>query len=174
MPRYRIEAAMFKLAIPFLDRIVHNFWILREIDSNTIMSQLHGYATSRKTGAILAVGYTRDHSLRAYCNVDDKDFAMQHGWQSGAYPLRVDDSHPVYEGDDCIQRWQLAVDAIALINTLDLDYPSFGFKFPLSTTINSNSIYHTFAQIMSLPLHKFAGFIQVGIIGSIYDKIKVL
>jgi hypothetical protein len=172
MPRYRIEAAMFKLAIPFIDRFVHNFWILREIESNTVIAQLHGFATSRKSGAILAVGYSSAHSLRAYSLVYDKDLAKQQGWQPGTYALRIDDSHTVYEGDDCVQRWQLAVDAVTMINSLNLDYPPFGIKFPLSATINSNSIYRTFGQIMNISVHKFAGFVHVGIKGSIYDKIK--
>lgn len=169
MPKYRIEAAMFKLTIPFIDRFVHNFWILRELESNNVVAQLHGLATSRRNGDILAIGYNSDHSLRAHCMVYDQELAIQHGWQLSTYALKIDDSFIVYEGEDCLQRWQGAVDAITTINSLDLDYPPFGFRLPVSVTINSNSIYHTFGQIMDIPIHKFQGFFHVGIDTSVYD-----
>ncbi|KTC76959.1 hypothetical protein [Legionella brunensis] len=172
MPKYLIQAAMFRLPILFLNCFAHNFWILREIVTNTVIAQLHGLATSRKTGTIVPIGYRREHSLRAHCIVYNANFANQYGLRVGSYALPIHACSTVYAKEDSVQRWLRAIDAVKAINHLNLDYPRGGFKIPLSATINSNSIYHTFAEVMGIPLHTFAGFFQIGIQASIYDQIK--
>ncbi|WED43524.1 hypothetical protein [Legionella cardiaca] len=172
MSEYCIQAAMFKLPIPLFKRFTHDFWILREVSNNTVIAQLHGLATSRKNGQIVPIGYSADHSLRAHCSVYDLKLAQQFGLQMSAYELAIHGHHTVCTGNDCLKHWRRAIDAVNLINKLDLNYPRGGFKIPLSSTINSNSIYHTFAQVMNVPLHTFEGFFHIGIQSSIYDKIK--
>ncbi|WP_131795371.1 hypothetical protein [Fluoribacter gormanii] len=172
MQGYCIQAAMFRLPIPFLNRFVHDFWILRAIESNTVVAQLHGLATSRKNGCIVPIGYNKDHSLRAYCIAYDTQFANQYGLHTGTFALPIHAHHTVYQQEDCVQRWLQGIKAVKTINALDLNYPPCGFKIPLSATINSNSIYHTFAHVMDIPLHAFAGFFHIGINTSLYEQIK--
>ncbi|QMT61509.1 hypothetical protein [Legionella sp. PC997] len=172
MQGYCIQAAMFRLPIPFFKRVVHDFWILREIESNNVVAQLHGLATSRKRGCVVPIGYNKDHSLRAYCIAYDPQFANQYGLQTGTFALPIHAYCTVYQKEDSIQHWLQGVKAVKTINALDLNYPPFGFQIPLSATINSNSIYHTFAHVMDIPLHTFAGFYHIGIKTSLYEKIK--
>lgn len=172
MSNYCIQAALFKLPIPFLKCFAHNFWVLRESESNTVIAQLHGLATSRKTGEIVPIGYKKDHSLKAHCVIYNAHFAREYHLQRGNYALRIDAYHTVYEGDKCIQYWLRAIKAVEAINALDLNYPAGGFRIPLSASINSNSIYHTFARVMNVPLYTFSGFFQIGIQASVFDRIK--
>ncbi|HHT0593350.1 TPA: hypothetical protein ACTXXA_002263 [Legionella anisa] len=172
MQKYCIQAAMFQLPIPFFNRFAHDFWILREIGSNAVIAQLHGLATSRKSGNIVPIGYNKDHSLKAYCIAYDTEFANQYGLQQGTFALPIHVHRTVYLKEDCVQHWLQGIKAIKTINDLDLNYPPYGFTLPLSATINSNSIYHTFAQVMEITLHTFDGFFHIGIEGSIYDQIK--
>lgn len=171
MPEYFIQAAMFKLAIPF-GRFSHDFWVLREVKTNKVIAQLHGLATSRTNGQIVPIGYRSDHSLRAHCLVYDPQFADQYRLQVGSFALAIHAYHTVYEEEDTIQQWLRALEALKVINHLDLDYPRGGFRIPLLATINSNSIYHTFAQVMNIPLHRFEGFFQIGLKASLYEQIK--
>ncbi|CAM3134021.1 Uncharacterised protein [Legionella steigerwaltii] len=172
MPEYCIQAAMFRLPIPYFDRFVHDFWILRDLERNTVIAQIHGLATSRSNGYIVPIGYSRDHSLRAYCITYDPSFAIQYGLQRGNFALPIHDYCTVYQKEDCVQHWLRSMNAVKAINDLDLDYPLCGFKIPLSATINSNSVYHTFAQVMDIPLHAFDGFFHIGLEASLYDQIK--
>ncbi|KTD36069.1 hypothetical protein Lnau_1053 [Legionella nautarum] len=172
MPKYCIQAAMFKLPIPFFARFSHNFWVLREVKTNKVIAQLHGLATSRTSGQIVPIGYRSDHSLRAHCLVYDPQFAKQYGLQVDSFALTIHAYHTVYEKEDTLQLWLGALEAVRAINHLDLDYPRGGFRLPFLDTINSNSIYHTFAQVMKIPLHRFDGFFQIGIKNSLYEQIK--
>ncbi|ARH01643.1 hypothetical protein [Legionella micdadei] len=172
MTKYCIQAAMFKLPIPFLKCFTHNFWVLRDIESNSIVAQLHGLATSRKTGEIVPIGYRRDHSLKAHCMIYNANFARRYHLQRGTYALPLHAYHTVYEGEDCVQLWLQALKAVEAINELNLDYPPGGFKIPLSASLNSNSIYHTFARVMNIPLHIFPGFFQIGIKASVFELIR--
>ncbi|KTD14129.1 hypothetical protein Lgra_0739 [Legionella gratiana] len=172
MPEYCIQAAMFQLPVLLFNRFVHNYWILRDVKSNAVVAQLHGLATSRKTGRIVPIGYSRDHSLKAHCITYDVNFATQHGLQLGSFALPIHACYTVYKNEDCIQHWLRIKAAVEVINNLDLDYPRGGFKVPLSSTVNSNSIYHTFSQVMGIPMHSFEEFFQIGIQVSIYERIK--
>lgn len=172
MPEYCIQAAMFQLPFLLINRFVHNFWILREVESKKVVAQLHGLATSRKTGNIVPIGYSREHSLKAHCITYDAHFANLHGLELGSFALPIHAYHTVYTNEDCLQHWLRIKAAVEVINNLDLDYPPGGFRIPWSSTINSNSIYHTFSQVMGIPMHIFKGFVQIGIQASIYDQIK--
>ncbi|HRD68594.1 MAG TPA: hypothetical protein PK657_00465 [Legionella sp.] len=172
MATYCIQAAMFKLPIPFVTCFTHDFWILRNLDTNRVIAQLHGLAISRETGQIVPIGYFWDHSLRAHSSVYDQGFAKQHNLQVNRFALPVHDSVTIHQDKDCEERWLKAIKAIKHINELDLDYPPGGFRFPFNVTINSNSIYHTFAAVMDLPIHKFKGFFHIGIETSVYPQIK--
>jgi hypothetical protein len=167
MTRYSIEAAIFKIPTPFSRRFTHNFWVLKEYDTNKTIAALHGLATSRTTGKILPIGYNKDHSLRAYhFNYDERlgdveiIFLPQHLTQC------------VVVGEHVLEIWQKAVTALPLINQLDLDYPSLGFLFPLKTTINSNSVFHTLADVMNISLPSFKGYVQIGLENSLVDLIN--
>ncbi|MGQ3889270.1 hypothetical protein ACQUW5_09590 [Legionella sp. CNM-1927-20] len=168
---YAIEAAVFRLPIPFFN-FTHNFWMLRNINENKIIAQLHGLATSRNSGRIVPIGYRHDHSLRAHCFVYDENFAKQFGLTVSSYRLPIHACNTVYTKKDCIDRWLKAIRALEAINNLDLNYPRGGFCIPTSKTINSNSLYHTFAQVMNVSLYSFAGFLQVGLQTSVYEQIK--
>ncbi|KTD63726.1 hypothetical protein Lsan_1159 [Legionella santicrucis] len=172
MPEYCIQAAMFRIPFFLINRFVHDFWILREVGSKKVVAQLHGLATSRKTGKIVPIGYSRGHSLKAHCITYDANFANLHGLQLGSFELPIHAYHTVCTNKDCIQHWLRIRTAVEVINNLDLDYPPGGFSIPWSSTINSNSIYHTFSQVMGIPMHIFKGFVQIGIQTSIYDQIK--
>ncbi|WP_419419944.1 hypothetical protein ACNVED_01150 [Legionella sp. D16C41] len=172
MSDYTIDAAIFILPIPLCKRFTHNFWLLRDIKNNKVIAQLHGFATSRRTNKIVPIGYKREHSLRAYCLIYDNDFANQYNLELNSYKLPIHAYKTIYTGNDSIPRWLQAVHAIKAINSLNLDYPRGGFCLPLARTINSNSVYHTFAQVMGIPLPIFADFLQVGIHTSLYELIK--
>ncbi|CAK0778045.1 hypothetical protein CCP3SC15_590006 [Gammaproteobacteria bacterium] len=58
-------------------------------------------------------------------------------------------------------RWSTAVNTIPLLNSLDLNYPISGFD--LFGTVNSNSAYRTFGEIMSVPIHDFPGVLEPGL-----------
>lgn len=172
MTEYCIQAAMFRLPIPYFDRFVHDFWILRELERNTVIAQLHGLATSRSNGHIVPIGYSRDHSLKAYCIAYDPLFANQYDLPFATFALPIHAYFTVYQKEDCMQHWLRAIKAVEAINDLDLNYPFCGFTIPLSATVNSNTIYHTFAQVMDVPLHAFDGFFHVGIEASVYEQIQ--
>ncbi|MCW8397341.1 hypothetical protein OQJ26_00845 [Legionella sp. PATHC038] len=169
---YCIQAAMFRLPIPYFNCFVHDFWTLRDLERNTVIAQLHGLAMSRSTGCIVPIGYRRDHSLRAFGLTYDPRFAHQHGLPLSSFALPIHAYFTVYQKEDCVHHWLRAINAVKAINDLDLDYPFAGFTIPLSATVNSNSIYHTFAQVMDLPLHAFDGFFHIGIEASVYEQIK--
>ncbi|WP_131782158.1 hypothetical protein [Legionella gresilensis] len=171
MLNYAIEAAIFKLPIPFFN-FTHNFWILKNLNENKIIAQLHGLAMSRTTGRIVPIGYRRDHSLRAYCFVYDENAAKQFGLTVSSFALPIHACNTVYAKGDALKRWLKAIEALEAINNLNLDYPRGGFCIPLSKTINSNSMYHTFGQVMDVEVYNFAGFVQVGLQTSVYEQIK--
>lgn len=166
MTRYAIEAALFRLPLPLLPKFGHNFWILKEYDTNKEVAQLHGLATSRITGNILPMGFTKNHCLKAYHFNYDQQFGSI---QKFFLPQHL--SQCIVVGENVLELWKAAVAAVPLINRLDLNYPSCGFKVPFKTTVNSNSIYRTFAEIMGIEPYRFERFIQIGIERSITDQI---
>jgi hypothetical protein len=153
--KYTIEARSFK--IPDNENAptvaAHNFWVLKN-EKNEIISQLHGLATDRSTNQIMPIGYWESkHSLRAY------------QIQNPKYMIRENQpTKTVFTGDkeDVLARWNKAVSVISEINKQDLNYPSLGVKF-FSKTINSNSVYQTFGQIMDIPVPEFEKGLQPGL-----------
>lgn len=162
MTKYAIEAALYKLPLP--GKFGHNFWVLRDVERDIVIAQLHGLATSRITGKILPIGFTKNHSLRAYHFVYSGLIDLP---SSGDLYLKINECQTIVMGDAIIEIWLQGVRAMQKINQLDLDYPSCGFCVPLTTTINSNSIYHTFADCMHLEAYRFPNYRQIGIENSI-------
>ena len=151
MPRYVIEARSFPLLVFWC----HNFWVLKDAERGVSMAELHGLAFDPATNTTLPIGYNRTHRLRFFCYAHDEAYAAQ-----VAAPLRTtrmfakSRAHVAYEGDDALQRWSAAVAAIPYLNGLDVQYPPWGFNVR-SSTLNSNSAYRTFGEIMGITVHRF-------------------
>ncbi|MFB9037887.1 XVIPCD domain-containing protein [Xanthomonas arboricola] len=64
--------------------------------------------------------------------------------------------------DEILARWNTAVKAMPELNALDLNYPDYGFKV-FGDTVNSNSAFRTFGELMSLPVEGFPGRIEPGL-----------
>ena len=158
MSVYVIEARTFRIGFA-----CHNFWVLRHAEPGATIAELHGLATSRVTGQIVPIGTTSEHALRAHVFAHAADYATSLGLQVKATRMfGLSLAHPVYEGDDGLERWCAAVAAIPLLNELDLDYPTYGFNL-FSPTVNSNSAYRTFGEIMGVPIHDFPGVVGPGL-----------
>ncbi len=52
--------------------------------------------------------------------------------------------------------------AVPELNAQDLDYPNYGFKL-FGATINSNSAFRTFGELMGVPVPGFSRRLQPGI-----------
>jgi hypothetical protein len=158
MTTYIIEARSYRLGI-----WSHNFWVLRDEMLQCTLAELHGLAMSRVTGRIVPIGTTSEHGLRAYVFAHEEAYAAKLGIKVKSTRM-FDESpaHPVYEGEDGLDRWQAAVAAIPLLNEQDLDYPPWGFNF-FGQTVNSNSAYRTFAEIMGIEVYEFPDVVGPGI-----------
>ena len=158
MREYIIEARSFRIGLAS-----HNFWVLKDAGAGDTIGELHGLATNRTTGRIVPIGTTREHGLRAYVFPHDSSYAA-----SVALPVKHtrmfsrSQAHVVYEGADGLARWSAAVNSIPLLNELDLDYPPWGFNL-FRPTVNSNSAYRTFGEIMDVRIHEFPGAIGPGL-----------
>jgi len=154
---YIIEARSYRLGI-----WSHNFWVLRDEALKCSLGELHGLAVSRVTGRIVPIGTSSEHGLRAYVFAHEEAYAARLGIK--VEPTRMFDvspAHPVYEGGDGLDRWQAAVAAIPLLNEQDLDYPPWGFNF-FGATVNSNSAYRTFAELMGIDVYEFPDVVGPG------------
>ncbi|MDV2449513.1 XVIPCD domain-containing protein [Xanthomonas hortorum] len=162
MPSYTIEARSFKI----LGVAGHDFWVLRD-EQGTALAELHGLATDRETGTALLVGTDETkHSLRAWHFPHDAAYAASVGVKvtSTSY---IDDSQQsntiaIGDKDEILARWNTAVKAMPELNVLDLNYPDYGFKV-FGDTVNSNSAFRTFGELMSLPVEDFPGSIEPGL-----------
>jgi len=157
MASYVVEARSYRLGI-----WSHNFWVLRDETLKCTLAELHGLATSRVTGRIVPIGTTSEHGLRAYVFAHEEAYAARLGIK--VKPTRMfgeSPAHPVYEGADGLDRWQAATAAIPLLNEQDLDYPPWGFNF-FGQTVNSNSAYRTFAEIMDIDVYEFPDVVGPG------------
>ncbi len=150
MPVYSIEARSFAIAVAWC----HNFWVLKNADDSTV-AELHGLAYDRITRRILPIGTTKDHALRVFLFPHDPAYAAKVG-----LPLHSTRMYSrsrmrvVYSGEDALARWETAVAAMPLLDELDLTYPPYGFNIR-TPTVNSNSAYRTFGEIMGVPVHDF-------------------
>jgi hypothetical protein len=155
---YVIEARSFRFAFA----CSHNFWVLRRGDGHSV-AELHGLAFDRTTRTILPIGTTRDHSLRVFIFPHERDYAMKVGRKiTVTHMFEASRSRAVYRGRDVLARWEAAIAAMPVLEELDLTYPPYGFNV-LSPTVNSNSAYRTFGEIMDVPIHKFVGVLQPGL-----------
>ena len=182
--RYTIEARALGIG-----PAAHDFWVLRAPDGHVI-AEMHGLATERDgpPHQILPIGLDEEkHSLRAWQFLRDDsyqqdivNFAKNGELLSDAemrgYGLKADrPAHSSYVQDgqasrevfsgtqqEVLARWNAAAKMIPQINAQDLDYPSIGVNI-LSPTINSNSAYRTFGELMGLPVHEFSQYVQPGI-----------
>ena len=157
MADYIIQARSFRLGFA-----CHNFWVLADADSERTIGELHGLATSRLTGQTVPIGTTLEHSLRVYVYPHAAAYAEALGIPV-KFTRMFGRSHaePVYRGEDALDRWAAAVAAIPELNRLDLDYPPLGFNV-FGLTVNSNSAYRTFGEIMRVPVHDFRGVWGIG------------
>lgn len=163
---WRIEAR----ALPVIGIAAHDFWVLRDPQGNAV-AELHGLATERATGLDRPIGTDSDaFSLRAWHfvrpNAPDGLAGAVDGPRSPGYSyIGSDQPHvTVASGsrDAILDRWNTAVGAIDTINRRDIDYPVFGVN-PFGGTVNSNSMYRTFGEIMNVPVVDFPGRIEPGL-----------
>ncbi len=158
MTDYVIEARSYRLGLA-----CHNFWVLADPETDATVAELHGLATSRVTGRTVPIGTTSEHSLRVHVFPHLADYARTLGLPVKATRmLGRSQVQPVYQGPDSLERWAAAVAAMPRLNLLDLDYPPFGF-YLFGLTVNSNSAYRTFGEIMGVPVHDFPGVFGLGL-----------
>ena len=139
----------------------HNFWVLKNADGHTL-AELHGLAYDRISKKILPIGTTNNHSLRVFAFAHDESYARTAGIPMGSTRMYWKSRARIaYEGEDALARWTAAVKAMPLLDALDLTYPPFGFNVRCAT-VNSNSAYRTFGEIMGIPIPKFAGVLDPG------------
>jgi hypothetical protein len=155
---YVIEARSYRFAFAFS----HNFWVLRRGDGNAV-AELHGLAFDRTSRTILPIGTTADHSLRVFVFPHEREYAMKVGRKITVTRMfEMSRGRAVYRGRDALARWEAAIAAMPILEELDLTYPPYGFNV-LSPTVNSNSAYRTFGEIMDVPIHTFVAMVQPGI-----------
>ncbi|HYC46493.1 MAG TPA: hypothetical protein VED01_13550 [Burkholderiales bacterium] len=163
---YAIEARSF----PILCLCCHNFWVLKDLDSGATIAELHGLAFDPATGRTLPIGYTREHRLRLFVYAHDAAYATEAG--APVYTTRMHSrsrSQMVYREADAKARWDAAVRAVPALNALDLGYPPLGFSL-LTGTVNSNSAYRTFGEIMGVPVHTFTRAYGPGLRCGLIDR----
>jgi hypothetical protein len=152
-----IEARSFRVALA----CCHNVWVLKSVDGRTL-AELHGLAYDRISKKILPIGTTRNHSLRVFHFAHDETYAAAHGLPvSSTRMYWKSRTRVVYEGEDALARWNAALNAMPLLDGLDLTYPPYGFNV-LRPTINSNSAYRTFGEIMGVAVPAFGGALGPG------------
>lgn len=158
MSGYSIEARSFSIALAWC----HNFWVLRNEASGASIAELHGLAYDRVSGRILPIGVTKDHSLRMFVFPHDAVYAAALGRPVQSTRMFVKSrGQVVYRGADAFDRWNAAIRAMPRLDALDLTYPPFGFNLR-TPTVNSNSAYRTFGEIMGVPVHVFPRAIGPG------------
>jgi hypothetical protein len=159
MPNYSIEARSFRVALAWC----HNFWVLKNADLGTTIAELHGLAYDRVNNTILPIGTTKDHGLRVFIFPHDAAYAASLGLAPRSTRMfSRSRARVVYRDTDGLARWNAAVGAMPLLDRLDLTYPPFGFNV-LTPTINSNSAYRTFGEIMDVPVPAFPGGFRPGL-----------
>ena len=159
MPSYAIEARAFRVALAW----AHHFWVLWNADAGTSIAELHGLAYDRVTHKILPIGTTTAHSLRVFVFPHDAGYASSLGKAVASTRMFANSrTHVVHRDADGLVRWNAAVSAMPLLDQLDLTYPPYGFNVR-TQTVNSNSAYRTFGEIMDVPVHDFRGAFRPGL-----------
>lgn len=172
MPNYSIEARSLDLA----GVASHNFWVLRD-EKGQALAELHGLATDRESGKYVPIGTDEQkHSLRAWHFPHDPDYANSLGvrTRSDTYIQEGQASKTVLtaDKDEVMARWNAAVAAKEPLNALDLNYPNYGFKV-FQDTVNSNSTYRTFGEIMGVPVRDFPWKVEPGIDNRMVDQKEI-
>ena len=157
--RYAIEARSFRVALAW----AHNFWVLRHVASGKSLAELHGLAYDRVRGVILPIGTNASHGLRVFVFPHEREYALRVGRPiSSTRMFARSRGRLVYQGEDALARWDSAVAAMRTLDALDLTYPPYGFNV-LRETVNSNSAYRTFGEIMGVPIPAFPGAFAPGV-----------
>ncbi|WP_369939782.1 hypothetical protein [Xanthomonas medicagonis] len=172
MPTYSIEAR----SLSVLGIAGHAFWVLRD-EQGKALAELHGLATDRQTGRPIPIGTdARRHALRAWHYAHDADYASSIGAEadSTSYIRPNQPSRIVATGDkdDILARWNTAARAVPELNARDLDYPNYGFKL-LGGTINSNSTFRTFGELMGVPVSALSRRLQPGIVNCMLSRDRI-
>jgi hypothetical protein len=143
----------------------HNFWVLRNLTTGQVIAELDGLAFNRISQMVVPIGTINDDSLRTFQYVHDDSYISKIGATTKAAVPQYQSgqaSRTVFTGDEAaaLDRWNTAVNAIPLLNRLDLDYPSLGFSF--GETVNSNSAYRTFGELMGVTVYDFPWVVEPG------------
>ena len=163
--KHVIEARSFRVAFA----CCHNFWVLKNADGHTL-AELHGLAYDRVNRKILPIGTTKNHSLRVFAFAHDGSYSRTAGIPMGSTRMYWKSRAKIaYEGEDALARWSAAVRAMPALDALDLTYPPFGFNVRCAT-INSNSAYRTFGEIMGLDIPTFGAALEPGRRGRMLDQ----
>ncbi|MDD3775464.1 MAG: calcium-binding protein [Sulfurovaceae bacterium] len=158
---YSIEARSYSIpGVP----ASHNFWVLLDASGNVI-SEMHGLATERgPNGNIVPIGTDDDnYSLRVYrfdhTNTLGTEYLDNYTLVESGQDTRI-----VFTSskDVVLDRWDDATRAISYLNSLDLDYPAYGFNI-FSDTVNSNSTFRTLGEIMRVPIIDFQDVVEPGL-----------
>ncbi|GAB7533369.1 hypothetical protein PS3A_57850 [Pseudomonas sp. 3A(2025)] len=162
MRGYSIEARSLNI----LGVAGHNYWVLRD-EHGHALAQLHGLATERRTGQAVPIGTNQArHSLRAWHYPHDAAYAKSIGAPVNRTSF-IRDNQPsctviIGDKDEILARWNTAVNAVSAFNAQDLNYPNYGFNL-LRDTVNSNSAYRTFGELMNVSVPGFPGRFEPGI-----------
>jgi hypothetical protein len=162
---HTLEARSFRVLLAGC----HNFWVLKNAEGRTL-AELHGLAYDRIDKKILPIGTTRHHSLRVFHFAHDAAYAAKHELTVGSTRMYSRSrAKIVYAGEDALARWEAALEVMPALDRLDLTYPPFGFNV-LSATVNSNSAYRTFGEIMDVDVPAFSCVIGPGMRGRMLDQ----
>ncbi|MBB4126622.1 hypothetical protein GGR77_001912 [Xanthomonas translucens] len=162
MRDYAIEARLLCIA----GIAGHAYWVLRD-ECGSALAELHGLATDRHTGTPIPIGTdARRHALRAWHYPHDAEYANAIGAQPdrNSYLRDGQPARTAASGDkhEILARWHAALRAMPELNAQDLDYPNYGFKL-FGATINSNSAFRTFGELMGVPVLGLSRRLQPGI-----------
>ena len=144
----------------------HNFLVLRDSEGRSL-AEVHGLATDRKTGEFIPIGTDEQkHSLRVWHFAHDAEYAKSIGVNAnGATFIQEGQDHKTMLSagkDEVLARWNAAVAAKEPLNSLDLNYPNYGFKMS-GDTVNSNAAYRTLSEVMGVPVHDFPWKLEPGL-----------
>ncbi len=160
----------------------HDFLVLRKAGTKDQdrVAELHGLAMDRKTGIYLPTGTDEAlHSLRGVHRVKDANYKQElpehlydrKSQSNETYIAAGQQTHELFTGSEAEAklRWNAALAAMPELNKLNLNYPSLGFKI-FKDTINSNSAYSTYCEIMGFEPYNFPGVAEPGIKGKVLKQ----
>ena len=113
------------------------------------------------------IGYDeKTYSLRAWHFPHTSDLASRYQTtkNSDRFFVEGQESKIVAEGskEEMLSRWDKAVHSIERLNSLDLNYPTLGVNL-LRQTVNSNSAFRTFGEIMDVDIPDFPAKLEPGL-----------